>query len=397
MEKKNKANKKKLQLNLNTNTIAIICGAVVVLLLLILLPSSIIKKDNSKLNKIIQYSLEKDRLITISKNGLYGFLDYKGNEVVKPEYNYVIDYSGKYAIASKDSKYYLIDGKGKVVKESKKAIQYDEVNDNYVVDGRLYNNKLKAISNKTDTIYSVGYGYYRYETADGKKTGIMNTKGKKVYSEKKNEDGRIMVYINDVNENNKNVYCAVTPDNALFTIINCDTGKTIVKYDANTILANGDNIFQIQTKDGHRNIFIKNDKIVLETKNAPRMIFVNKGYIVYKETEEGEYKYFDVKTNKITKEEPFGFDQISKTDFEEATGISRINSNGKYGLIKDDKVIVPCEYDKITFFSNDLYNNLAKQGKHYVIARGNKSTYLYDLKTHKRVKEFKTTDTILKG
>ena len=393
MEKKNKTNKKKFQFKITKNMVAVICGIGVILLLLAV-PSTIIKKDNNKLNKKIQYSLEKTRLITVAKNGLYGFLDYKGNEVTKVEYNYVVDYSGKYAITSKDSKYYLINEKGKVVKESDEAIQYDEVNDTYVIDGRLYNNKIKPISNKTDKIYSVGYGYYRFETSDGKKTGIMNRKGKKVYTEKKNEKGRINVFINEVDDINKNVYCAITPDGGIFTLINCDTGKTIIKYSSDVILANGNNIFQVKSKDSYKNIFVKNDKIVLETKDAPRMIFVSKGYIVYKEKEDGEYKYFDVKTNKVYDDEPVGYDQINRSDFEDQTDIARINSNGKYGLIKGDKVIVPCEYDKISFFAYDLFNVLAKHGKHYVIVRSGKSTYLYDIKTNKRVKKFATNENI---
>ena len=393
MEKKKKE-KGKNELKINSNIITICLVVLVVLVLGILIFKN--KGNTSNLEKQKQLALSENRMVTVNKNGQYGFVNTKGKELTKLDYDYVLDYDGKYAIVSKNDKNYLIDEHGKEKMSTKGIIKYDETTGFYIVDGVLYNSNLKRITDKKMTVTSINHGYFRYTKADGKKAGVLNSKGKKVYEQDVEKEETFMAYVVETNENNKNTYCTVTPNNQIFAIINCDTGKVIVDYDVDIITASGNNIFIMTNNDKKvvKKVFIQDDKIAVETKAQGNMIYVDEGYVIYPDNKSGKTKYYNVKEKKTYNEEPFELNGLAKSEFETKTGISKIYSNGKYGLINEEKVIIPCEYDNITFFSYDLFNYLAKQGKHYVLVRSNNKTYLLDIKSKKRVKEFNTNETI---
>ena len=392
MEKKKKE-KEKNEFKINNNYITIGLVVLVVIVLGILIFSH---KDSKGLDKTKQLALSENRMVTVNKNGQYGFVNTKGKELTKLDYDYVLDYNGKYAIVSKNDKNYLIDEKGKEKMSSKGAIKYDEETGYYIVDGVLYNSNLRRLSDKKTTVTSINHGYFRYTKDGSKKAGIINKKGKKVYEQSIEKNEMFMAYVVETNEVNKNTYCTVTPNNQIFAIINCDTGKVIVDYDTDMITASGNNIFLMTNADKKvvKKVFIQDDKIAVETRAKGNMIFVDEGYVVYPDTKTGKTKYYSVKEKKTYNEEPFELNGNKKSDFETKTGITKIYSNGKYGLINGEKVIIPCEYDNITFLSYDLFSYLAKQGKNYVITRDNNKTYILDIKTKKRVKEFKTSDSI---
>lgn len=54
-------------------------------------------------------------LIGFEKYGLWGYLDYKGNEVIKPQFSNAQNFRGGSALVEKDSKQYLINTKGETV------------------------------------------------------------------------------------------------------------------------------------------------------------------------------------------------------------------------------------------------------------------------------------------
>ena len=54
-------------------------------------------------------------LIGFEKYGLWGYLDYKGNEVIKPQFSNAQNFRGGIALVEKDSKQYLINTKGETV------------------------------------------------------------------------------------------------------------------------------------------------------------------------------------------------------------------------------------------------------------------------------------------
>ncbi len=122
MEKKKK-DEAKNELKINSNLITICLVILVVIVLGILIISH---KDNKGLDKNKQLALSENRMVTVNKNGQYGFVNTKGKELTKLNYDYVLDYNGKYAIVTKNNKNYLIDEHGKEKISTKGIIKYDE-------------------------------------------------------------------------------------------------------------------------------------------------------------------------------------------------------------------------------------------------------------------------------
>ena len=101
MEKKKKE-KGKNELKINSNIITICLVVLVVLVLGILIFKN--KGNTSNLEKQKQLVLSENRMVTVNKNGQYGFVNTKGKELTKLDYDYVLDYDGKYPIVSKNDK-----------------------------------------------------------------------------------------------------------------------------------------------------------------------------------------------------------------------------------------------------------------------------------------------------
>lgn len=388
--------KKKEKETINMKYVYYIVAAVVVIGIIGLISLLVGKNNNKSINIQNKYALEENRMIPVSKNGKYGFIDKNGKEITKIEYDYVLDYNGKYAIVNKDRDNMVIDQNGKVKFKTRGDIRYDSTTDYYVIDGRLYNSNLRAISNKKDKVTSSGNGYFRYTNEDNTKGGVINRKGNVVYTQELENKEQLMVYTIETSDKNENVYCAITRDNKVFAIINCDTGKVVRNYSEDMIYAQGNNIFEIgdESKGTVENVFIKDDKVAISSKVPGKMKFLDEGYVLYKDDKTTENRYYDVKTGKIYKEEPFDVNINIKSDFEKNMNVTKIYGNNKYGLVQDKTVIIPCEYDNIYFLPYDLYTYLANQGKNYIIAKAKSKTYLYDIKSNKRVKEFDTTEKI---
>ena len=69
-------------------------------------------------------------LIGFRKFGLWGYLDYKGNEVIKPQFNSAEMFKGGVALVKKEGEQYFINTKG------------ETVIDNVVVGASYYSNGL---------------------------------------------------------------------------------------------------------------------------------------------------------------------------------------------------------------------------------------------------------------
>ena len=388
--------KKKNDKEPNSISKYIIIIALILFVILVGIALLVGKKSAKDINTQVQYALEDNRMVAVSKNGKYGFIDTKGNAITKINYDYILDYSGKYAIVNKGRQNIVIDQKGKEKFSTKGDIRYDETTDFYVIDGRLYNSNLNAISNKSDTVTSSGNGYFRYKSGDKKKGGVINRKGKIVYTQELEENEDLKIYIAETSEVNEHVYCAITRDNKTFAIINCDTGKVVIDYSEQPVYAQGNNIFEIadEEKGTGKAVYIKEDKVALSSKDPANMRFIEAGFIRYIDDKTNSTKFYDVKTGKIYNEEPVEVSLSYRSDFEKKTNITRIYGNNKYGLINDKKVLIDCIYDNIYFLPYDLHEYLSKQGKDYIIAKLDEKTYLVDIKTGKRVKSFDTKERI---
>ena len=84
---------------------------ILVLLLLIIIVSKGLS-SNKKIKDVSKYTFDSDKLITITEKGLYGFINPNGKVVVKPQYDYIIDNTGKYVVVGKNGSYYILDNSG---------------------------------------------------------------------------------------------------------------------------------------------------------------------------------------------------------------------------------------------------------------------------------------------
>ena len=385
-----KVNFKKGKIKLSNN-MKILIAILVVLFLVVLFALGAKQKQSSKKGF---YTFDENKLVTIYENGKYGFINQKGKVVTKPEYSYVVDTSGKYAIVEKDNVYYLLDQNGKQKLESKTVITYDQDNDLYVANSTLYNSNLNAISPKGLNVVSAGHGYYKFTSEKDNNVGIINNKGKVVYKQKIDSGNYLYTYIGDTDDSLKETYCVVSDNNTYFAIINCDTGKVVKDYSESVISPNGNNIFYIETSDkAVSTVYIQNNKIALESKDGTQLTYYQNGYIQYQK--DNKSMYYNTKTKKSQEEMPLELTFISKTsEWEQKTGNLKISCTKNYGIISEDKVIVPCVYDKLVTLPYRLYEYLSKQGKDYIIAVENEKTYIINMKNNKEVHKFDTNSTL---
>ncbi|MBQ3307379.1 MAG: WG repeat-containing protein [Bacilli bacterium] len=382
----NKKNFKKLSKNFKI----LIAGLVLLFIVLLL----VLGTRQKQVSKKGLYTFDNNKLITINENGLYGFINQKGKVVTKPEYNYVVDTSGKYAVVEKGNTYYLIDQNGKVKQESKTVISYDQENDLYVSNATLYNSNLNAISPNKLKVVNNGHGFYKFTSEKGNTVGIINSKGRVVYKQEIEDGHAFYNYIGDTDPLLKETYCVISDNNMYFALINCNTGKVIKKYSEATISAAGNNIFYVETSDKTiSSIFVHNNKVALESKEGKELIYYSSGYVQYQK--DGKTMYYNIKTKKSQKEMPMDiFFQEKISEWEYETGYKKISCTKNYGIIDEKNVIVPCIYDKLVTLPYRLYDYLENQGKKYVIAVENEKTYILDMNKNKPVHEFDTKVTL---
>ena len=385
---KGKKKTQTIKINQNMLMIAVIC--IIAFIGLIIIFSKITNSNNKKM-----YIFDNNRLISIYQKGLYGFINRKGEVIVKPQYDYIMSDSGKYIVVEKDGKYYIIDNNGNIKLESKTSITYNADFDVYVADSKLLNNNLRQLSPKKINVVHSGYGLYKFISEDGETAGVMDVTGKIIYRQKIEKGDNLYIYIGDKREDQEEIYCVITPDDKAYQIINCKTGKIIEKYTQDLISAAGNNIFYIKDigNDEIKTIFIRDNKVELELKGTTNVRYYENGYIEYQEND--TVKYYNLKTKKTLDKEPN--DLISadnRTEWEKLTGYKKISCTRQYGIVSDEKIILPCEYDKITYLPNKLYEYLKLNGKNYIIATKDKVTYLINLNNQKKVKEFTTDSTI---
>lgn len=386
-----KGKKKEQKLKINNNLIYIIGGIILLLLIVIFLFSrgGSTKKGSNK------YIFDSNRLISIYKDGLYGFINKNGKEIVKPEYDYIMSDSGKYIVVEKNGTYYILDNNGKVKLESKTSISYNVDHDVYVADNKLYNSSLKVLSPRKLNVVHSGYGYFRFISEDGETAGVLNSEGKVVYRQKIEKGDSFYIYIGDQADDEEELYCVVSPDNKAYQIINCNSGKVVLEYTTDLVSPAGNNIFYIGVagKEQVKTVYVRNNKIVLEAKDTTNVRYYTTGYIEYQDGE--QIKYYNIKTKKTTEKAPNDLiSNDSRTEWEKASGYTKMACTRQYGIVDNNNVVIPCEYDKITYLPTKLYEYLASIGKKYVFATKDKATQLINLGNRKVVKTFETESTI---
>lgn len=387
----------------------IIALSILVFIIVLTISLIFILGGKKQTDKELDLYFDSKKLIKIKKDGNYGFIDTNGKIVIEPKYDEVSEFYGDYAIAYGETlidgenkkRYLLIDKKGNIKQNASYSsdMKYFPESGIWLINEVLYDESLKQISDSNLKITGGEYGYFSWEDEEKNATGVMNKKGKIVYTYQYKE-GELYFSL-DVSENHedlKQTYCRINVENEKYAIINCDTGKVVYDFTDNKLFDEDDNIFTMYDKaiDNRLSImYIQDDKVIYESKDKSIDLDYDYGYIEIEDDSKDyndKYSYIDISTGKIVKSKNNSSDKdYSSLDaWELYTGYKKNSCSGSYGIKINDRDVLPCEWDSIEFLDVDLYKYLKSKGKDFVFGEKNNKTYLINLKNGKTVAEFNT-------
>lgn len=415
---KNQSGKQKAKKSIKS-IIPIIVAILVIVILLVSGLLFIIGHGNSS-GKNLSLIFDENKLVPVEVDGLYGYVSPKnGKMVIKPAFKTANSFYGDFASVSyteNDSiKYGIINKSGKIKLSTTASYNIKTLSEYglFIVDGVLYNKNLKAITDKNTVVNygNLGYCYYIKSDNNGKaiEGGIINPKGKVVYTYKfKNNDSYFSCSIGDTNEALDEIYAVTNVNNEKYAIVNLKNGKVVYNYSEDSIYAEDDNIFTISKKgENDKKICLFKNKIAYETSDKIDISYYDYSKQIlelYNSSADysNRYSYYDLNKKSILSEKPEKADDNSLASL---TGYVSYSSNRKYGIMKNDKVVLPCEYDNIEFLAITTFNYL-KEKKHVelVLAEKNNEYYLINLKNNKVLTSFNTrsvttysSSTFIKG
>lgn len=368
-------------------------------------------KNVANLNSIF----DPKKPIVVKNNEKYGYITSDGKTMIEPQYNSAGDFYGDYALVSVDNPnkdsynktlYEIIDKKGnvKLTSESYYGTKYYSEYDLWVVDDVLYDSKLNKVLGEGTSVKYISNGYFMYTDSLKNESGIVNYKGKKVFTI---PDLSISVGISDNYYNEDDLYATVrTYGTAKEMIVSLKTGDilfTSENADNYYISRKSNGIFYYynhKTDDGYEKrkyLFFINNKLAYQTTEVVndvsvydyknQILEIDYGYDYEKLGKSKRNYYYDVKNKKMLDEEPSR--STSSVDIlEQSYGFKEYSVSGKYGIMSGDKVIVPCEYNDIEYLKINLFNYMKSKGKELVLLEKDKKLVLYNIKNSKSITTF---------
>lgn len=348
----------------------------------------------------IARTFDPEKPIVIKKDDKYGYINTKGKVIIEPQYKSANQFSGDFALVStEDNKYKIINKKGEeqVSSDSIFGIKYISKTDSWIVDGKLYDGNMKQLT-KDGVVISYSSsddGYLTFVDSNKKTMGVMTSEGKITFDMPITEKGYLGI---DVSENEyelKDSYCRVTVDNEKYAIINCETGKVIYDLSEKYISVDENNVFAIKEgdykSDTLETVYIEDDKIAYKVEKELELKYYSEGVLRIEDDSKSyseKYTYYNLKDKTTSKEKP----SVDLPDaWELLTGFTIYECNSKYGLMKDEKVILSCEWEDIEFLGTNLYKYLEKDGKKYILLENDNKVSLYNMKNNKVVVTFNTS------
>lgn len=382
----------------------IIVAAIVLAIIIIALIFTLGRQTNNE--KIVGLTFDPDKLIQFEQNNLYGYISASnGKEIISPKFSDANAFYGNYAIVeikeNNTTKYCIIDKKGNTKLSSFARIKYISEYGLYIVDNKLYNESLKALTDDKTNISYRDFGYSSYIKYDknNKATegGIINSTGKKVYSYKfKDSESFFSCTISEADERLEEYYAKVNVENKKYAIVNLKNGKVVYDYTDKSITVYDDNIFKISSNGNIESISCyANNKIIYQTSEDVEVSYYdidNKILQLYNRSADysNRYSYYDLNKKTLLDTKP-SKEEVSS--IESLTGYKSFTSNNKHGVMKGEKTILSCEYNDIEFLSPSTFNYIkSKNGEELVLAKSGDTYNLINLKNKKTVFSFKTSN-----
>ena len=299
------------------------------------------EKDAAKL------ILDPKKPVMIEKDDKYGYITYKGKDLISSTYDYASEFYGGYAVVGMentdsdtssyaDYKYQVINQKGKEQLEKEVLLEpeyYPEYGI-WVIDSKLYNSKLKAVTKEDVSVSYLGAGYLSYTDFNKSKAGIMDYKGKSIWH---TDEVGITADLEPNYYDEKDLYVVVhnyiSDNNEKWELVSTKKKKVVYTLDSN----NGDSLeledngivtIEDDDYDTHTWMYFKDGKLKYELKDTEleelivydyenQILKLDYGYD-YDEYEY-VYKYYDVKNEKMLDEPPVEMDSEDDEDLYELT------------------------------------------------------------------------------
>lgn len=388
-------------------TLFVIIGVVIVICAIVIF-LFIRGKSQSKVSENLDKIFDPNKPIIVAKGDKYGYITHNGKMMIEPKYDVAGDFSGKYAkVATKiDGKktmnYQIIDKKGNVKMsfESYSGPKYHSDYDVWEIEDKLYDGNLKLITKKNVNVDYISNGMFEYKDNDKDESGIMNYKGKVIFSW---SGTSISAEIPDVEETEEELYASVTNYEDRGVIISLKTGKILYTIDDvknNYIYEEEDSIFRILNKENEKEKFLyfSDDKLAYEVSDIDdltifdsinKILEIDYGYNYETLNKKNRYAYYDVKNKKLLDSKPSTLDSSEDNLLESLYGYKKYSCSSKEGIMSGDKVIISCEYDDVDFININLYQYMKNTKKQeLVLLEKDDKTTLINLKNQKELSTF---------
>ena len=315
-----------------------------------------------------------DNLIKVEKDGKYGYIDSTGKLVIDYKYDEAYDFYYKYGIVRLNDKYYLIDEKGNTKFEGM-YMSYAKDIGQYLIEGKLYNYKLKRISN----YYNLNYlleGFYLFNEENT--SGIINYKGELIYK----DSGHIEISFIEKDDYLSGLY-VVAKRNDLYGILNLYDGSIVVDYQSKEITPLGNNFFKMDNEY----LYVEENRVVAKSKNEMSLYNVEEGILLINNRLYSCFRqaYLD---NVDIKEE------LSTDSLTNKEGIIKYRAYSGVGLMdKNGKVLISPIYEDIRLLDRRLFNYIKKvTGNKVALLLLDGKTYLYSYNNKKILYVFDSID-----
>lgn len=411
-------NKKTKSTKSNKKVLFIIGGVVLFVVAFIIILLLLFK--NNGVSKQLSNIFDLEQPIPVYKDGGYVYIDTNGKLIKNIVYNEANDFKGNYAyVELQDGTAALIDKNQNVKVSATSYYAMKNITDYnlWLIDGVLYNENLKAITDKTINVKYEDSGFFTYNSYDFTKYGIMNSKGKKIY------ENQCSIRSLDIDEGaNENEYYGIIElrcyenDNEIKKeyLIELQNGSVLYENEYRTqypssyyysLTEDSNNIYYIKDSNYDRveSFYVKDNKIVYSTIEnlydlelyGENHLKLDYGYNYEELGKTQRYYYYDLKNKKLLEEEPEieNLDIDVKVDIDEKERQIVSCKNGK-GLIDNKDVIIPCIYESVDYLNNNVYEYMKQTKSMDLLIVESKSgeTSIYDANKKKELLKFEQAE-----
>lgn len=322
--------------------------------------------------------------LTTQEGYRYGYLNFKGEEVLNPEYNELTrvteiqENENAYLICAKNGRYGIMKNQETIISNEYQSIRYDTTNQVFVVE----RSKKYGIANKEGKLI-VPVQYNQIDI-----TGIyfyaQNEQGTTVY-DNKGEETNMAASMAILNTSNDKYKIRIDNENGTKYGVISKEEKTLIESKYNYIEYLYDNYFIASNQDGKLGILDDKETVKVEINKASiqkiqdtnlvQATLDNKTIQVYNknmelicemqdariEEESNVIKiYNEAETKYFSKEGK----ELKNTEVYPNNKLFVKVENGKYGFVDSNgNIVVDCKYDKAYEFNEYGFASVRKEGK----------------------------------